>query len=69
MSDGDIVQTIDPELLKLTEVVNLAVKEAQVCFDEKNKSAGRRARKGLLEIATMSKELRKRVLEAMKADK
>lgn len=55
------------ELEKLVELSQSAKDDAEKCVAG-NKSAGRRARKTLMELASLCKNLRKQVLEAMKGD-
>ena len=51
----------DDGIKALFDLVKQIAPDAQKCIDEKNKSAGRRARKGLLELGKLVKPLRKRL--------
>lgn len=62
-SGGD--QFVEP-LQNFLSQVQQALKEAQVCFDKGNKSAGRRARKLLGEVKKAITPLRAEILEKMK---
>ena len=54
------------EIQKFIAIVNEMAMDADRCLNEKNKSAGRRARKSLNEIRKLIKPLRVSILESMK---
>lgn len=60
--DGKPV-TFESAVQKIVDLVNEMAQDADRCLKEKNKSAGRRARKSLNELRKMCPELRKILLD------
>jgi hypothetical protein len=55
------------KLEELVETVSKAVADGKLCFEEGNKAAGRRARVAMLQAGKDIKEIRKTILDKMKA--
>lgn len=62
----DKVEFNDSEIQALFNFVKQACVDADKCFGECNKSAGKRARSVLLSIQKMCKPIRKRILDTYK---